>query len=622
MKKLLSILLIALMMFSVVFIMVSCQEEAAQPTPTPTPEPQPDPEPEVDPTVAEHCDPILPKGAVASKPTDPIPTDWSVNPKGTLGADLPEIIYSFSGEKTDVTNVTKALKDAVAAANADPTYFDETPKKILFVFSDGWGVTSVDMSREYKGELILDSLPYYTQSKTDSYVKYSHTGTNSDYTSRTTTDSCAGGTQVLCGYKTRYGYIALDVDANPINNMSELAKAKGWKVACVTNDNIVDATPADAIIHDTNRYHSDVLYFKALMATDWDLLMGWDWGMGTYFGSSLTWAQKLENAAKEGIKDANDRESTGSLSGDQTPIAFFKALSTENKAKVAPFLIYYYLWEKQDATRLNSWQRWTRGGDAELSQFLAWLDSPLGLTAAIAELDTYGDPAQYINRFTDFKSTLKNPDTGFTKPVLGSWTSDGNNYEATKPNRGYLLHGTIGKNYPSWPEMVAYTIYQMDAMAGADGGFFAMLENTCTDGWGHSGNYDTKYIGQMNEVQCFDEGVAIAVAYVLKHPDTLLVVTADHETGGYTLRPGWQEDITQIKSTTTGHSSQNVPLYAFGAGAQNFSKESILATFGGQANAHVEQDGFIHEGWITGTILGRLITGDKTYGQPASYKGQ
>ena len=149
-----------------------------------------------------------------------------------------------------------------------------------------------------------------------------------------------------------------------------------------------------------------------------------------------------------------------------------------------------------------------------------------------------------------------------------------------------------------------------------------MIENTCTDGWGHSGNYDTKYTAQMNEVQCFDEGVAIAVAYVLAHPDTLLVVTADHETGGYTLRPGWETDITQIKSTTTGHSSQNVPLYAFGAGAQNFSKESILATFGGQANAHVEQGGFVHEGWITGTILGRLITGDNTYGQPADYKGQ
>ena len=614
-KKIIGFLLIVLMMFSV--LIVSCAGENVEPTPTPTPGPEP--EPETDPTVLEHCDPILPKGAVASKPTDPIPMDWSVNPKGMTG--LPDAIYSFSGEKTNVTNVTQELKDAIAAAQADPDFFDETPTKILFVFSDGWGVTSVDMSREYKGELILDSLPYYTQSKTDSYVKYSHTGTNSDYTSRTTTDSCAGGTQVLTGYKTRYGYIGLDVDANPVSNMSELAKAKGWAVADVTNDNICDATPADSIIHDTNRYHTDIISFKEIMAGNWDLLMGWDWYTGTYFGSK-TWAEKLENAAKEGIKDANDREKTGSLSSNQTPIQFFKALSKEDKAKVAPFLIYYYLWEKQDASRLNSWQRWTRGGDAELSQFLAWLDSPQGLAAVIAELDASGDPGEDFNKFTDFKSLLKNTDTDFTKPVIGSWDASGNDYEAAKPNRGYILHGTVGKNYPSYPEMVAYTIYQMDAMAGVDGGFFAMIENTCTDGWGHSGNYDTKYTAQMNEVQCFDEGVAIAVKYVLEHPDTLLVVTADHETGGYTLREGWQTDITQIKSTTTGHSSQNVPLYAFGAGAQNFSKESILSVFGDQENAHVEQDGFVHEGWVTGTILGRLITGDATYGQSSEYKGK
>ncbi len=608
MKKFLSLLLVVLMVFSVLFVTISCKQEA---TPTPTPEP----EPEVDPTVAEHCDPILPTGT-----KQVIPTTWSVNENGAK--DLPAIVYNFAGAADSTTNVTKELKDAIAAALADPDYFDETPKKVLFVFSDGWGVTEIEMSREYKGELIMDSLPNFTQSKTDAYLTYSHTGDNSDYSSKTTTDSPAGGTQVLAGYKTRYGYISLDVDGNLIPNLSDAAKAKGWYTACVTNDNIADATPACSIIHDTNRYHSDVLYYKELMADNWDLLMGWDWGMGTYFASGATWAEKLEDAAKEGIDDANDREKTGNLSSNQTPIEFFKALSTENKAKVAPFLIYYTLWEEQDSSRFNSWQRWTRGGEAELSDFLAWLDSSSGLAAAITELETeYGDPSQYINRFTTFKATLENTDTSFEKPVLGSWLDEGNDYEAKKPNRGYCLHGAYGKKYPSWPEMVAYTIYQMDKEAGVDGGFFAMLENTCTDGWGHSKNYDTKYTAMMNEVQCFDEGVAIAVKYVLEHPDTLLVVTSDHETGGFVLRNGWKEDISKIKSTTTGHSSQNVPLYAFGAGAQNFSAEAIAAKYGSVDNAHVEEDGNIHEGWITGALIGELISGE-TFGQPADYNGQ
>ena len=570
----------------------------------------------IDQTVYEHCDPILPAGT-----GQVIPTNWSVNPKGMTG--LPAAIYNFAGDVDSTTNVTSELKAGIATATADPNYFDEIPKKVLVVFSEGMGVTSVDMSREYKGELILDSLPYYTQSKTDAYLKYQLDGSNNNnYTQKTTTDSSAAGTQILTGYKTRYGYIALDVDANPVMNLSEAAKTRGWYVACVTNDNIADSTPADSTIHETSRYHYDVIYFKELMSNDWDLLMGWDWGMGLYFGTG-SWADKLENAARDGIHDANYRESTGSLSGTQTSIQFFKALSTVNKAKVAPYLIYYTLWEMQDPSRLNSWQRWTRGGEAELAQFLAWLDSPGGLAAAIENLDcSYGNPANFINRFTTFKDLLENSDAFYYKPVLGSWLSDGADYEAAKPNRGYLLHGSIGKNYPSWPEMVAYTIYQMDKEADeAATGFFAMIENTCTDGWGHSSNTDTKIIGQMNEVQCFDEGVAIAVKYVLEHPDTLLIVTSDHETGGFQLREGWQEDITRIKSTTTGHSSQNVPLYAFGAGAQYFSPEAIMAKYGSQANANVNENGFVHEGWITGALIGELITGEP-FGQYAYYVGQ
>ena len=583
----------------------------------------------VDATTYEHSDPILPNGTGQK-----IPTNWSVDPKGMTG--LPEIIYNFNSYVKDAetgkykfvpdstTNVTKEIKDAIALAQSTPGYFAETPTNVLFVFSDGWGVTSVDMSREYKGELILDSLPYYTNSNTDSYHPYSHTGKNDDYTGKETTDSPAGGTQVLAGYKTRYGYISLDVDANIIPNLSEVARANGWMVACVTNDNIADATPAVSIIHDTNRYHSDVLYYKELMATDWDLLMGWDWGMGTYFtGEKGTWAARLESAAAEGIKDANSREKTGSLPSGKTAIEFFKSKEIGDQAKIAPFLIYYSLWESEKPARLNSWQRWTRGGENELSQFLAWLDDPNGLAKTIENLDkNYGDPANHVaGRFTTFKNLLANTD--FTKPVLGSWTTDGADYESTTPNRGYMLHGTIGKNYPSWPEMVAYTIYQMDKMSTEAGtGFFAMIENTCTDGWGHSGNNDTKFKGQMNEVQCFDEGVAIAVKYVLEHPDTLLVITADHETGGYSLRDGWKTDISQIKSTTTGHSSQVVPLYAFGAGAERFSPEAILAQYGAQANAGVKENGFVHEGWITGAILGQLMSGDPTFGEPADYKGK
>ena len=684
MKRFLSLLLVALMMLTVLFVSISCSEEQKEPEPTgivvtfdtqggstidpvsldpgaTVVKPKKNPTQKgyvflgwytdkagtkeydftaavtesitiyakwVDQTTYEHSDPILPKGSVAlNNNSFSIPMTWSVDPNGKTG--LPAVTYSFSGERTNVTNVSAELVAAVK--NTPQSFFAETPTNVIFLFSDGWGVTGVNMSREYKGELILDSLPYKTESKTDSYKQYSFTDSsvNTDYSSHVTTDSCAGGTQVLAGYKTRYGYISMDVDANPVTTLIEAAHSKGWKTANVTNDNIVDATPSDAMIHDTNRYHSDVLYYKALKYAlaeqGLDLLMGWDWGMSTYYASG-NWASRLLNAEKEGIKDAISRQKLDSAAAKadySDPIKYFKGLSTVEKYKMASFSVYYTLWENQDPARLNSFQRWTTTGAAELNQYLTWLESPTGLAAAIANLDaTFANPADVVPRYTKFKDLVENTD--FSKPLQGSWTSDGNDYESNTPNRGYTIHGSIGKAYPSWPEMVAYTIYQMDKEANDAGtGFFCIIENTCTDGWGHSGNQDTKVYSMMNEVQCFDEGVAIAVKYVLEHPDTLLVVSADHETGGYRLREGWENDFSLISSTTTGHSSQNVPLYAFGAGAQNFSAEAINAKYGAQANAGVEQNGKIHEGWITGALMGEMITG-AAFGQTGKteYKGQ
>ena len=579
----------------------------------------------IDQTIYEHSAPILPKGSVAyNDKSFTIPLGWSDDAKGLK--NLPDVTYSFSGERTDVTNVSAELVKAVK--ETPQSFFEKTPTNIIFLFSDGWGVTEVNMSREYKGELIMDALPYKTESKTDSYLKFKYDNSvSTDYKSHQTTDSCAGGTQVLAGYKTRYGYIGLDVDGNPVTDLIEAAHSKGWKTAVVTNDNIVDATPAAAMIHDANRYHSDVLYYKALKYAlaeqGLDLLMGWDWGMSRYFNSN-TWEERLLAAEKEGIKDAiSEMDITTKYDGGD-PVAYFKSLPTvEDKAKVAGFSIYYHLWEHEKPDeRTNSNLKWTLTGNTDVALYTAWLEAEGYKTAAAKLQKDFANPGAVVNRFTTMKALVENEDEDFDKPVLGSWTSDGADYDSDYPNRGYLMNGAIGTNYPSWPEMVAYTIYQMDKEAHDDNtGFFCIIENTCTDGWGHSHNDKTKVYSMMNEVQCFDEGVAIAVKYVLEHPDTLLVISADHETGGYKLKDGWQSGFTKIESTTTGHSSQRVPLFAFGAGADNFSYQKIAEKYAAVPQAGLEESGKVHEGWITGALMGELMTGG-AFGETAAYKGQ
>lgn len=635
MKRFLGLLLIALMMLSMLFVSVSCKAEPEQHTPDRS-------ESWDAKTKSEHCDPILPAGSVSLNGGDfSIPMTWSADAKGLKG--LPDVKYSFAGAIDSTTNVSEALKEAVL--NTPQSFFDDTPKNIIFLFSDGWGVTEVNASREYKGELLLDYLPYATESKTDSYKKYSFddkgdNSNNTNYSSHITTDSCAGGTQVLTGYKTRYGYMGLDVDANPVMNLIEAAHAKGWKTANVTNDNIMDATPSAAMIHHNSRPSTVVLAYKAFMYAlvekDLDLLMGWNWYTDIYTtADTATYKlpEKLKKAEIAGIDQAI-KEQKISSTAHSDPIDYFESLEVDHQYKLAPFSVYYTIYEYEDPdTRRNAFMKWPTD-DAKLNDYIDWLKdegthTESGLTAAIENLNAKllkgEDTSTKVKEVSTFKKLVNNTD--FSKPILGSWDNSGGDYDSSKPNRGYLLSGSVGKKYPSWPEMVAYTIYQMDNEADEAGtGFFCIIENTCTDGWGHA----QKPIEMMNEVQCFDEGVAIAVKYVLEHPDTLLVISSDHETGGIVLREGWEDNISLMKSTTDGHSSQNVPLYAFGAGAQNFSAEAINTKYGSQANAGVEENGKVHEGWITGALMGELITGEAfgltgntTYnGQPFSTSGK
>jgi alkaline phosphatase len=98
-------------------------------------------------------------------------------------------------------------------------------------------------------------------------------------------------------------------------------------------------------------------------------------------------------------------------------------------------------------------------------------------------------------------------------------------------------------------------------------GFFLMVEGSQIDWGGHAN--DAEYIRQ--EVMDFDLAIAKALDFATKDGNTLVIVTADHETGGFALS-GNEEDKTQNKVepkfTTKNHTGVMVPVYAFGPGAE------------------------------------------------------
>lgn len=99
-------------------------------------------------------------------------------------------------------------------------------------------------------------------------------------------------------------------------------------------------------------------------------------------------------------------------------------------------------------------------------------------------------------------------------------------------------------------------------------GFFMMVEGSQLDDYGHFNDLDLL----MQETHDFDRTVGKMFEWAARDGETLVVVTADHETGGLTLVDGDLATGRIVgKFSTGGHSGVMVPVYAFGPGAEEFT---------------------------------------------------
>lgn len=101
----------------------------------------------------------------------------------------------------------------------------------------------------------------------------------------------------------------------------------------------------------------------------------------------------------------------------------------------------------------------------------------------------------------------------------------------------------------------------------SENGFFLMIEGSQID-WASHQN-DVAYI--TREMLDFDKAIGVALEYAAKHKNTLVIVTADHETGGLSDL-GTDVNSGKVKGgfSTGGHTGVMVPVFAFGPGAELF----------------------------------------------------
>jgi alkaline phosphatase len=108
----------------------------------------------------------------------------------------------------------------------------------------------------------------------------------------------------------------------------------------------------------------------------------------------------------------------------------------------------------------------------------------------------------------------------------------------------------------------------IELLASSEKGFFLMIEGSQIDWAGH--DKDPDYL--LNEMVDFDNVVGCVLDYAEQNGETLVIITSDHETGGYVIKQG-----NMVEGTVDGsfmqddHTGVMVPVFAYGPGADRFT---------------------------------------------------
>jgi len=176
-----------------------------------------------------------------------------------------------------------------------------------------------------------------------------------------------------------------------------------------------------------------------------------------------------------------------------------------------------------------------------------------------------GGGKRYFDARTDGENLLKKlEDKGFKVALT---------MDEVKSTTSGKLAGLVADEHPeAYPERGEFLPESVQAainlLKGNEKGFFLMVEGSQIDWACHANNQENT----VNEMLDFDRAIKVAFDYAAQDPNTLVIITADHETGGLALTGG---DIATGEVTATyatkGHTSVMVPVFAYGAGAAEFA---------------------------------------------------
>ena len=106
----------------------------------------------------------------------------------------------------------------------------------------------------------------------------------------------------------------------------------------------------------------------------------------------------------------------------------------------------------------------------------------------------------------------------------------------------------------------------LQTLSKDEDGFFLMYEEAYIDKHCSALNVEKAYLATVR----FNQAIALFMEYAFYNPETMVIVTADHETGGLHL-----DENGEFQFVSKEHTSANVPVFAYGARAEIFNGKTI-----------------------------------------------
>lgn len=112
----------------------------------------------------------------------------------------------------------------------------------------------------------------------------------------------------------------------------------------------------------------------------------------------------------------------------------------------------------------------------------------------------------------------------------------------------------------SRPTLASLAVAALDILSKDEDGFFLMIEESHIDKYSHN----NQLADALEHVKAYDNAIKAVVEYAREIGNTIVIVTADHETGGLQYNGETAAQLSDDMYTKGSHSKADVPLYVFG----------------------------------------------------------